>query len=407
MLRKSLICCLGTIAFAAAAHAALPLVGVNLAGAEFGDTPDSPDSNGIPIPILPGTYGTTYTYPNQNEVDYYLGKGMNTFRLPFLWERLEPDLGTGAFDADQLGYITDFVSQTTAKGGYVILDPHDFGQYVIGDTGYAIGSPQVSVPQFSAFWGNLAANFAGNDHVIFNLMNEPAGAPLISTADWFTAAQSAVNAIRGAGAANTILVPGNYYTGAWSWTTGFAPNASNADVLATYGAGGLDDPGVNGSGKNLVYEVHQYFDSNYSGSTPFIDHPDVAALFSDFTAWLNLTGNKGFLGEFGVSANLAGGTAQQDAVTATLDYLEANSNVWTGWTWWAGGPWWGNYDFSLEPTGLGQPGTPVDAPQMAYLAPYLPAAVPEPRTWQLLALAAAGAGIARIRKASSAPRRNA
>jgi hypothetical protein len=153
--------------------------------------------------------------------------------------------------------------------------------------------------------------------------------------------------------------------------------------------GGLVDPGVNGSARNIVYEVHQYFDTNYSGTSPDIDHLDVASLFSDFTNWLIATGNKGFLGEFGVSENLDGGTAQQDAVTATLDYLEANSSVWEGWTWWAGGPLWpADYFLNLEPTGLGQPGTPVDAPQMAYLAPYL--AVPEPSSGALLFVGALG-----------------
>jgi endoglucanase len=48
-----------------------------------------------------------------------------------------------------------------------------------------------------------------------------------------------------------------------------------------------------------------------------------------------------------------------------LTYVEANSDVWSGWTWWAAGPWWGSYMYSIEPNG----GT--DQPQMATLAPYL------------------------------------
>jgi hypothetical protein len=27
--------------------------------------------------------------------------------------------------------------------------------------------------------------------------------------------------------------------------------------------------------------------------------------------------------------------------------------VWNGWTWWAAGPWWGNYIFSVEPNADG------------------------------------------------------
>ncbi len=361
-MRKSLLFGL-TLMIAAGAHAALPLVGVNLAGAEFGTAGSTP--NGLPIPILPGVYNTNYTYPTQNEVDYYLGKGMNTFRLPFLWERLEPNLSSGVFDSTQLGYITNFVSQTTAKGGYVILDPHDFGEYVSGGVGYGIGSPQVTIDQYAAFWSQLATQFAGNDHVIFGLMNEPAGTPVISTETWFSAAQSAINAIRnplGANAHNTILVPGNYYTGAWSWLSGNGHGTSNSTLAPT-----ITDPD-----NNFLFEVHQYLDSNYSGTSPSIDHDPIDTL-KPFTEWLQQTGNRAFLGEFAV----AEGTVQQVALNEMLGYIEDNSDVWQGWTWWAGGPWWGDYMFNLDPVN-GQ-----DAPQMAYLAPFLPVTVPEPGAWQL------------------------
>src|SRR5262245_39658987 len=62
-------------------HAAIRWTGVNLSGAEFGS---------VPTPGNLGTYGTSYTYPTNNEVTYYMGKGMNIFRLPFRWERMQP-----------------------------------------------------------------------------------------------------------------------------------------------------------------------------------------------------------------------------------------------------------------------------------------------------------------------------
>ena len=54
------------------------LLGVNLAGAEFG-TPNH----------VPGVFGTDYIYPTHTEIDYYAAKGMSVVRLPFLWERLQ------------------------------------------------------------------------------------------------------------------------------------------------------------------------------------------------------------------------------------------------------------------------------------------------------------------------------
>src|SRR5689334_15112374 len=51
--------------------------GVNLSGAEFGS-------------LVPGSEGTDYTWPTTDEVDYFISKGMNTFRVNFVWERLQP-----------------------------------------------------------------------------------------------------------------------------------------------------------------------------------------------------------------------------------------------------------------------------------------------------------------------------
>lgn len=59
------------------------LSGVNLAGAEFGGN------------SIPGVFGTDYIYPLEEEVDYFVGKGMNVFRIPFRWERLQVGIVVG------------------------------------------------------------------------------------------------------------------------------------------------------------------------------------------------------------------------------------------------------------------------------------------------------------------------
>ena len=56
----------------ASAHC-LPLLGVNLAGAEFNPQ------------VLPGKRGTNFTYPANAELDYYAGQGMTVICLPVLW----------------------------------------------------------------------------------------------------------------------------------------------------------------------------------------------------------------------------------------------------------------------------------------------------------------------------------
>ena len=179
----------------AAAHAAssnLPYTGVNLAGAEFGPTP---------TPGNLGTYGSQYQYPTQAEVDYYIGKGMDTFRLPFRWERLQPTLNT-PFDATEFSRLDSFVSYATSKGAYVTLDPHNFARYYPDPANFQSSTQGLvgsAVPNsaFADFWSRLASTYKNNSHVIFNLMNEPNTMP---TEQWVSASNAAISAIRSAGA---------------------------------------------------------------------------------------------------------------------------------------------------------------------------------------------------------------
>jgi endoglucanase len=50
-----------------------------------------------------------------------------------------------------------------------------------------------------------------------------------------------------------------------------------------------------------------------------------------------------------------------------VKWLRANKmrGVIDGWTWWAGGPTWGSYLFTLDPVGG------KNQPQMALLSPFL------------------------------------
>jgi endoglucanase len=301
------------------------LAGVNLACAEFGGA-------------LPGTFGQDYTYPTEEEVDYFTGKGMNVFRLPFKWERLQHQ-EMDSFDQAELSRLDAFVSYATSKGAYVLLDPHNYARYhgtVIGDG--------VSVAAFADFWGKLADHFKSSPLVIFGLMNEPHG---MSTELWRDDANAAIQAIRDTGAQNLILVPGNSWTGAHSWD-GDWYGTPNSEVMLT-----IVDPG-----NNYAFEAHQYLDDDSSGTSSTCVSEQVGVdRLKTFTTWLKTNGYKGFLGEFGVADNSTCLTAMDNM----LDYIDNNKTEWIGWTYWAAGPWWSDYMFSIEPQN-GQ-----DAPQMSIL----------------------------------------
>jgi endoglucanase len=321
-----------------AATAAMPFLrGTNMSGAEFGEQ------------NLPGTFGTDYIYPDPTYAsgytsqDYFVGKGMNTFRLGFRWERLQRQLNA-AFDATELARLDTTVASMTGKGAYVILDPHNYARY--GDQ--LVGSTAVPNAAFADFWSRLAQHYAANPRVIFGLVNEPHDMP---TEQWRDAANAAIAAIRAAGAHNLILVPGNAYTGAWSWSMTYYGTANAVAML------GITDPEG-----NCAFEVHQYLDSDYSGSHTACQSTTIGAdSLAGFTSWLRANGKRGFLGELGAAAN---GTCNS-AVDATLAHVEANADVYLGWAWWSAGPWWGNYFMSIEPQGS------TDAAQMTTLAPHL------------------------------------
>ncbi len=316
------------------AHANNRLSGVNLSGAEFGDA-------------IPGVLGTDYTWPTAQEIDYFASREMNVIRVPFRWERMQHALNS-PLDATYLASLDAVVSQAATKGVRVILDPHNFARY----NDNVVGTVDVPNSAFADFWSRMATHFATHSNVIFGLMNEPHDLP---TEQWASAANAAIAAIRTAGATQLILVPGNGYTGAWTWYDTYYGTANSVAMLV-----------ITDSGDNFAFEAHQYFDSDGSGtSATCVSTPGTgAARLQDFTTWLRANGYKGFLGEI-AGANNSG--CETD-VTDALAFMKANDDVWLGWSWWSAGPWWGDYIFTLEPTA----NFTVDAPQMTWLAPYLP-----------------------------------
>jgi endoglucanase len=268
---------------------------------------------------------------------------MNTLRLGFKWERLQP-VANGPFNPVYFGKLDALVDHATAQGATVILNPHNFARYY----GTTVGGASVPASVFANLWSRLATHYASNANVIFNLVNEPNSMP---TEQWVSAANAAIAAIRAAGATNVIHVPGNSWTGAHSW---YGPGYGTSNAVAMLN---IVDPI-----DNSVFEVHQYMDADSGGKNDQCISTTIGAeRLVKFVGWLRQHKKKGFVGE------LAGGRNQQcyTAVTNMLTYIENASDVLEGWLWWAAGPGWGDYVFTLEPK------NGVDRPQMALLLPFL------------------------------------
>jgi endoglucanase len=96
----------------------------------------------------------------------------------------------------------------------------------------------------------------------------------------------------------------------------------------------------------IVYEMHQYLDSDGSGTSATCVSTTIGAeRIAAATTWLQENGKKGIIGEFAGGAN----ADCETAVEGMLDALAAASDVWMGALWWGGGPWWESYIYSMEP----------------------------------------------------------
>jgi len=291
------------------------LTGVNIAGAEFNSKK------------LPGAAGTDYFYPKASTIDHFAAAGMNVIRLPFRWERIQQRLG-GDLDVAEYQRLADAVQMATAKKLFVVLDVHNYAAY----RDQTIGSTAVPVSAFADLWRRLAEKFKGEPLVGFGLMNEPKG---LTTETWLEAANAAIAQIRQTGARNLVFVPGNGWTGAHSWFhKGYG--TPNATVML-----GVKDPA-----DNYVYELHQYLDSDFSGTHPECRNDQIGVTtLTEVTDWLRRNNKRGFLGEFGAGRDATCLAALENMLT----FIDKNRDAWLGWTYWAAGAWPERYFTSVQP----------------------------------------------------------
>jgi endoglucanase len=327
------VACLALFGRAAAeAASSLQFVGVNFAGSAFGA-----DRN-------PGRLGWDYFYPKVDEIAYFAGKGATIIRLCVLWERVQPRLRGDLAEAE-MKQIDGVIAGAGARHMTVLIDIHNYAAF----TGNQIGTEQVSIADFADLWRRIAGRYRGEAHVIFGLMNEPVRLP---TETWLDAANAAIEAIRSVGAENLIMVPGNGWSSARDWEAA-TYGTPNAAVMRR----------INDRSDRFVFEAHQYFDADASGThAACIDTSSAVRRLASFTAWVRKNKRKAFLGEFGV------GPDQNclDVLAAVLHFMQDNPDVWIGWSYWAAGPWAKDYFTNVGPIGGS------DRPQMKVLERFMP-----------------------------------
>jgi len=323
----SLISCKVNTPITSAQEHAIPF-GVNLAGAEFGK-------------IGSDEYG----YPTKEDLDYFHSKGLTLIRLPFKWERIQPEMNN-PLDEKELANMKSFVEDAQEKGMWVILDMHNYGRRHMDGSSRIIGSPGLTVADVEDAWKRLAVEFKNFTNIwAYGIMNEPHD--MLATTPWFDIAQGIISGIRAVDMKTPIAVGGDSWSSAARWK-------SESDNLKN-----LSDPA-----DNLVFEAHVYFDKDASGAYKNSYEEELASPYigverlKPFIQWLAENNKRGFIGEYGVPD-----TDERWLVTLDNMYKYLNENNVNG-TYWAAGPRWGKYRLAIQPR------DGVDRPQMKIVERY-------------------------------------
>ena len=256
----------GTQAPVLEAHLSTPTYrrGITVAGGDWSDTDAGDSWMGEPPTFSnanPGTYGadwpTGWRYETQASFDFLASRDIDTVRVGFKWERLQPSLWQ-ELQPTELQRIKAVVEIAGNVGIGVILDLHDYGDYYAYDGGkrerHPLGSHRLPVSAFENVWGRLAREFSGDPRVIaYGLMNEPHDLNdnyegLTHSSLWEHASQRATMAIRSTGDTKMVHVPGYGWSHVQVWTT-------------HHPAPWITDPA-----DNFLYDAHHYWDRDHSAS---------------------------------------------------------------------------------------------------------------------------------------------
>ncbi|KAB8664854.1 hypothetical protein FH972_026277 [Carpinus fangiana] len=206
------------------------------------------------------------------------------------------------------------------------IDVHNYARW----NGGIIGQGGPTDHQFSGLWQKLASRYASKgSQMVFGVMNEPHD---LNITTWRKTVQGAVNSIRNVTGNNNniILIPGTLYcsAGAFVSESTEVTKVSNPD----------------GSKTNLILDVHQYLDADYSGQSTECTSSLISG-FQGLANYLRSNGRKALLSE-------TGGGNTDSCVKYTcplLDFLNSNSDVFLGWTSWAAGSFDASYHLTETP----------------------------------------------------------
>jgi len=186
--------------------------------------------------------------------------GINAVRVPLNEACWNGESYVNAADAgtNYINAIKSYVSLLNANGLVAILDLHwTDGAYTGPSAGCSSAQatcqkPMPDAAQAIPFWRSVAATFKGNDAVIFDLFNEPyasradnndsaegwqcweTGSPCTGISYPVAGMQQMINAVRGAGADNVIMLGGEEYANDLTGWLQYEPTDPDHNLAASW-----------------------------------------------------------------------------------------------------------------------------------------------------------------------------
>ena len=186
--------------------------------------------------------------------------GVNAVRVPLneaCWNA-ESYVNSAYAGTNYINAIKSYVGLLNANGMDVILDLHwTDGTYTGPSAGCSSAQatcqkPMPDAAQAIPFWSSVASTFKGNDAVIFDLFNEPyasradnnnsaegwqcweTGSPCTGISYPVAGMQQMINAVRGAGANNVIMLGGEEYANDLTGWLQYKPTDPDNNLVASW-----------------------------------------------------------------------------------------------------------------------------------------------------------------------------
>ena len=350
--------------------------GVNLSGFEFSRSP-----NPTVIPNL-SVEDADHKYSDLAATKQFLNQGANTIRLPIRWAYIQPYGPSDNMPNIGESYFTELyipaVKKLVDHGYFVIVDLHAYMHYSTVGAGVAgCGPGATSCPDgklktkpqhYVNVWSNILQQLKDANidtkHLLIDIVNEPATKTQVKhnlkPKIPFTMQMKVIAHLYKNGFKGRYLVEGADWTGLHSWEqSGNAEQFTRENMLAALENNGLSQAKAEKLINNkIIINVHQYFDSDYSGThkgcqTDLSTTGKKGFNLNAFKNYLKKQKLKAMVTEFGV------GNKQSQCQTALNKFLKDHVNKhhytpkkgygYVGWTAWSTGHGWGDYKLRIKP----------------------------------------------------------